>query len=555
MLNDMDNMHVNDCGNPGESVVTGAADAATSSQTDQFVSVDNAHDQSRPPSAQPPRQIDSDRAINKSVTVTIDDFDLPKSVHPESKTYRLRLSGKGAIKVNQMDLCVAMAANNILSLEEWDDHVLFYRLADLPFERFIHLTPEVNIELRHNASFSFQPATQDDPSIEIECTIEDMTVKETTIFLQYVPVTFHESTVLDILKKSGLQVISMKRDLKEADRWIISVKNEKKEIPHYINLKKLSKREDEKSPTILVTIPGRLTECSVRGCRSTSHRANKCPLLNKDINQKPPEQHPRQTYASAAKGWKNRAKAVQLLEKEKTQPKASDHEWQMVDRRRKQHCHNIRQNPNELRLANPFILLDVDDSDSDDHNDDDKANNISVQDDVVAPLLTSTPISPPKEGRLQRRAKSMAKLMNSVLIAAQKKSNKRVKNTKPAGQADGGKAGPCPNSNKMNKSKRKKRKIQHSGSSGEPHQGLSDDDWESIVSQEEHLDTPDDTPMPDPVTAPEPQPDLTSDGARGQGPGDGEPDPGTSGLQPEQQPTNVQNSIFVHHDSSHSFNL
>ena len=103
----MENMHVNDCGNPCESVVTGAADAATSSQATQYLSVDNAHDQSRPPSAQPPRQIDSDRAINKSVSVTIDNFDLPRSVHPESKTYRLRLSGKGAIKVNQMDLCVS----------------------------------------------------------------------------------------------------------------------------------------------------------------------------------------------------------------------------------------------------------------------------------------------------------------------------------------------------------------------------------------------------------------------------------------------------------------
>ena len=156
---------------PGESVGTDHMDLGRAVVNVSFAAA-AAHDLSGPPSAQTPRQFDSsERALNNAINVSLDDIQLPSSVHYDSKTYCLRLSEKGAIKVNQMDICVAMAANSILTLEEWDDHVTFYRLADLPFERFIHLTPEIGTSLRHDSTFSFEPATQEDPAMEVECTI------------------------------------------------------------------------------------------------------------------------------------------------------------------------------------------------------------------------------------------------------------------------------------------------------------------------------------------------------------------------------------------------
>ena len=534
---------------PGESVGTDHMDLGRAAANVSFAAA-AAHDLSGPPSAQIPRHFDSsDRALNNAVNVTLDDIELPTSVHYDSKTYRLRLSGKGAIKVNQMDICVAMAANSILTLEEWDDHVTFYRLADLPFERFIHLTPEIDISLRHNSTFSFQPATQEDPSIEVECTIEDMSVNETTVFLQYVPVTYQTSNVKEILAKAGLKVLSIKRDLKEADRWIITVKNEKKEIPHYIHLSKLSLRQDEKRSTILVTMPGRLTECSVPGCRSTSHRANKCPTLNKDKVQRPPgQQHPRQTYASATKGWKNRARALELLEKESVEPKNSDHEWKTIERRRQ--AQNIRQSERAIRAENRFSILGIEESEIDECPEDESET-------PGVPIHESTPKQTSETQRLQRKAKSVASLVNSVLLGTYKKQRKTTKNVKGAGQADGGKTGQCQTAKPKDKNRRKRRKFHQSNSSGEPHQGASEDEWESVVDMSECQVPPEDVPIPEPEAVPELQPDPMSDAGRGQGPVYGGADPGTCpGVSDAlHEKSNIQNTVIVHHDSSHSNSL
>ena len=56
-------------------------------------------------------------------------------------------------------------------------------------------------------------------------------------------------------------------------------KNEHK-IPHYVQLK-----YEEESTFLLVTVPGRRTEC--RHCQETDHWSNKCPTLNKKIEDRP----------------------------------------------------------------------------------------------------------------------------------------------------------------------------------------------------------------------------------------------------------------------------
>ena len=56
-------------------------------------------------------------------------------------------------------------------------------------------------------------------------------------------------------------------------------KNEQK-IPHYIHLK-----YEEESTFLLVTVPGRRTEC--RHCQQTDHWSNKCPTLNQKTEDRP----------------------------------------------------------------------------------------------------------------------------------------------------------------------------------------------------------------------------------------------------------------------------
>ena len=531
-----------------------------------------SHDTSQPTPAQRPRgsvlpSPSMHAAEKNTVRVRLDDMDLPNSVHRESESYRLRLSGKGAIKVSQMDICIALASNGIITLEEWDNHVLFYRLADMPFERFIHINPDAGISLKHNSVFSFNPATQDDPTLEVECSIENLSMKQTTLFLQFVPITFEDSTVTDMLTKSGLEVISLKRDLRDADKWVVTVKNELKKIPHYIEVNKLSKKGDETSTRLLVTVPGRLTECSVPGCRSTAHRANKCPL--KQAREKSAEQiqrdGQRKSYSSAAKGWKNMAKAEELLRKENVQPKASDSDWTNVSNKRKNPPHTIRQ---EVRLENRYDILG-------DYlpEDDFPALTTQIEDKETpkeGPLHSSTPItrleaaehekdkqglSAEKRKTYNRAAKTLAKISRAILKedSTQKKKRQCKKATPPKASfaiyAPG--KGEAVSYSKLGKLPH--RKINRKAS-GEPRQteNESGSEWETtgLLNDSELLSlTPLVPPARDPEVIPESQHDTLSDAARGHvDPGGTGPTKGWSEEQVETQ-KNIQNVTIVHHDS------
>ena len=148
-------------------------------------------------------------------------------------------------------------------------------------------------------------------------------------------------------------------------------------------------------------MPGRLTECSVPGCRSTSHRANKCPTLNKDKVQRPPgQQHPRQVYASANKGWKNRARALELLEKESVEPKNSDHEWKTIERRRQ--AQNIRQDERAIRAENRFSILGIEETEVEECYEDESET-------PGVPIHESTPKQPSETQRLLAKSKKCRK--------------------------------------------------------------------------------------------------------------------------------------------------
>ena len=68
---------------------------------------------------------------------------------------------------------------------------------------------------------------------------------------------------------------------------------------------------------------------------------------------------------------------------------------------------------------------------------------------------------------------------------------------------------------------------------------------------------PEDVPIPEPEAVPELQPDPMSDAGRGQGPVHGGPGPGTCpGVSDAlHEKSNIQNTVIVHHDSSHSNSL
>ena len=291
-------------------------------------------------------------------------------------------------------------------------------------------------------------------------------------------------------------------------------------------------------------MPGRLTECSVPGCRSTTHRADKCPLQKRDKAPQPAGlQHPRQAYADAPKGWKNRAQAVELLEKE-LQSNQNNHEWQRAKGHRT--SRTIRQDLGALRLKIRFTLLDEEGEDTDENN--------LINDSTISPIKSSTPKTPGHR-TLQRQSKEMAKYLNTLIMSTQRKSGKSSKGLGVARRADGGKAG----QRASPRPRKRRKKIQQENSSGEPHQRESGSESGSDDGQSDHGQTERQPPQPVPEAGLDPHPDPMSDEGRGQGPGGGGPVPpggclGAGGGQSDIS-KNIQNTIFVHNDSSHSNSL
>ena len=226
------------------------------------------------------RSVPVPKAKHVSKDAYIPTHELPNSVH-QDRTYLLRLTGVNAVKVTAKDICIALISEGALSLEEWEDFVIYYRY-ESPFERYIHLLPGANFDLLHNTSLSFKPASVGSASPEVEMRLEDLSVKETTFFLEWVPMTYSEKLVQKLLTSIGLRPTSLRRDARSADKWAVTVADDQTEIPHYIYAPRFSLNGQEKGHSkVLVTIPKRWTECE--HCRSTSHRSHRCP--NKKMRQ------------------------------------------------------------------------------------------------------------------------------------------------------------------------------------------------------------------------------------------------------------------------------
>ena len=204
--------------------------------------------------------------------------ELPDSIHPD-RTYLLRLSGPTAVKVTSRDICVALVSEGVMSLEEWDEFVIYYRY-ESPFERYIHLMEGATFVLRHNSTYSFKAGSIGNSGPDVELRVEDLTIKETTFFLEWVPTTYTPLIVTKMLVSIGLRPSSLRRDNRSADKWIVTTNQDPTEVPHYIEPPRLA--QGGRQGKILVTIPRRWTEC--QHCRSTHHRSHKCPNKGKKRN-------------------------------------------------------------------------------------------------------------------------------------------------------------------------------------------------------------------------------------------------------------------------------
>ena len=213
------------------------------------------------------------KAVYNSKTAYLPPNELPNSIHHD-RTYLLRLSGTNAVRVTAKDICIALISDGALSHEEWDEYVIYYRY-ESPFERYLHLLPGAQFDLHHNTSITFKPASLGNASPEVELRVEDLSVQETTFFLEWVPMTYTSRLVEKLLSSVGLQPTSLRRDAHSADKWVITVAADQTEVPHYIHAPRFSLNGKEKGHTkVLVTVPRRWTECE--HCRSTNHRSHKC---------------------------------------------------------------------------------------------------------------------------------------------------------------------------------------------------------------------------------------------------------------------------------------
>ena len=68
----------------------------------------------------------SSKSKYNTMVANISPAELPTSLHPE-KTFLLRLSGPSAVKVTPRDVCIALVSEGLMSLDEWDQFVMYYR--------------------------------------------------------------------------------------------------------------------------------------------------------------------------------------------------------------------------------------------------------------------------------------------------------------------------------------------------------------------------------------------------------------------------------------------
>ena len=238
----------------------------------------NAPNQSEPPFANN-RHVP--KAKHNTLTAMIPPENLPNNIHP-SRTYRLRLSGPDAARVTPQDICVALVSDGTITLDEWENQSLYYKMEN-PFERYITLLPSATFDLHHNTSTSFKPASLGNSCSMVELRVEDLDSKDITIFLEWVPVTYSDKTVEKMLTLIGLHPTSLRRDTRSCDKWIISLNDDPRDVPHYIDVRRFAFDGNTDGGTkVLVNLPRRWTECE--HCRSVHHRSHKCPNKSKRLH-------------------------------------------------------------------------------------------------------------------------------------------------------------------------------------------------------------------------------------------------------------------------------
>ena len=237
--------------------------------------VPNAPNQSEPPFA---NNSHVPKAKHNTLTAMVPPENMPDNIHP-SRTYRLRLSGPDAARVTPHDICVALVSDGTITLDEWENQSLYYKLEN-PFERYITLLPSATFDLHHNQSTSFKPASLGSNCSMVELRVEDLDSKDITIFLEWVPVTYTDKTVEKMLTLIGLHPTSLRRDTRSCDKWIISLNDDPRDVPHYIDARRFAfDGNNDGGAKILVNLPRRWTECE--HCRSVHHRSHKCPNKSK----------------------------------------------------------------------------------------------------------------------------------------------------------------------------------------------------------------------------------------------------------------------------------
>ena len=308
-----------------------AAAARTMGRNNSSAKTYGAHALRNPPrSAQAP-------SLNRVVTVSVSGMIEPDSMHLPDR-FRIRLTGKGAAIFNPIQLGgFLLSVGAIKSSRCWEE-AQYYQLCN-PYERFVSFQPnDPDVNFQHGNEYACTFDERDPDSIG-RVRIEDCRIKETHVTISFVAPSAEHDYVEEALRLAKMQPIGLKRSRFRQDQWHFRTVLQREHIPHYLIIPMKSFCQE-----ILVTIPGRWTECL--HCATTEHRTNQCPR-EKETKRKEYQERQR----------KREQKAAETAEKVEEARKAFDLKKKIQDEEQDEEVRKCKEEENK-RLEERWTLVE-----------------------------------------------------------------------------------------------------------------------------------------------------------------------------------------------------
>ena len=201
-------------------------------------------------------------APNVIVSNVIIDNLPPTGLHPLN-TIVVTLKGQGSSKIPPQDIQRELLRFSD-QLTDYDIKAC-YRL-ELPFKVYFTLSRANICKELHGVYFQLRNG--------VECYVCDVTKETRKLQLQWVPGSFTETHVRQLVTNFATNIVSIKRnDQYRMDIWTIYCEADDDTTPHFVNVSGSGYRK--KSHEIFVSLQGRDTPC--KHCGEETHWFTKCP--------------------------------------------------------------------------------------------------------------------------------------------------------------------------------------------------------------------------------------------------------------------------------------